>query len=104
MIMKNYILIFIWVCFWCVSCSGQQKNTVQIEKQKERTFTLPEVPVMLNTPELRASYVMEHYWDNFDFADTAYIHLPDITEQAIVNFMDLMNFFIPLLKYCFLLE
>ena len=35
--------------------------------------------------------VAEHYWDHFDFADTAYIHLPDITEQAIVNFMDLMG-------------
>ena len=45
---------------------------------------------MLDTPEARATFVCEHFWDNFDFADTAYIHLPDITEQAIVNFMDLM--------------
>jgi hypothetical protein len=45
---------------------------------------------MLDTPEARAIFVCEHFWDNFDFADTAYIHLPDITEQAIVNFMDLM--------------
>ena len=46
---------------------------------------------MAHVNELRAAYVMEHYWDNFDFSDTVFIHLPDITEQAIVNFMDLMN-------------
>lgn len=60
------------------------------QQQKKRSFQLPEVPVMLNTPEARATFVCEHYWDHFDFADTAYIHLPEITEQAIVNFMDLM--------------
>ena len=59
-------------------------------QQKKRGFQLPEVPVMLDTPEARATFVCEHFWDHFDFADTAYIHLPDITEQAIVNFMDLM--------------
>lgn len=88
--MKNVVLIFISVFFCCTSCSGQQKSSTQVTQQKERSFTLPEVPVMLDTPEARATFVCEHYWDNFDFADTAYIHLPDITEQAIVNFMDLM--------------
>ena len=88
--MKNVTLIFLLVFLSCTSCSGQQKSSVQAEQRKERTFTLPEVPTMLDTPEARANFVCEHFWDNFDFADTAYIHLPDITEQAIVNFMDLM--------------
>ena len=88
--MKNVVMIFITMFFCCTSCSGQQKNSTQATQQKERSFSLPEVPMMLDTPEARATFVCEHYWDNFDFADTAYIHLPDITEQAIVNFMDLM--------------
>ena len=80
-----------------VACgnAGQKAEAVkpktEQQQSKKRGFQLPEVPAMLNTPELRAAYVSEHYWDHFDFADTAYIHLPDITEQAIVNFMDLMN-------------
>ena len=61
------------------------------QEKKDRFFQLPEIPVMLDTPEKRAAYLARHYWDSFDFADTAYIHLPDITEQAVVNFMDLMN-------------
>ena len=74
-----------------ISCSGkQQRNTPIEEKEVSKSFSLPEIPTMLHSPEARAEYIGEHYWDNFDFADTTYIHLPDITEQAIVNFMHLM--------------
>jgi thiol-disulfide isomerase/thioredoxin len=38
----------------------------------------------------RANYLSRHYWDNFDFADTAYIHLPQITEQAFVDYIDVL--------------
>ena len=69
----------------------QQETTSTRQEEKKRTFQLPEVPVMLNNPELRASYVAQHYWDHFDFQDTIYIHLPEITEQAAVNFMDLLQ-------------
>lgn len=68
----------------------ENPQTEQVQ-QKQRGFQLPEVPVMLNTPELRMAYVVEHYWDHFDFRDTVYIHLPDITEQATVNYMDLLQ-------------
>lgn len=75
----------------CGNTQRKQEESASPQQQvKKRAFQLPEVPVMLDTPEARAAFVCEHYWDHFDFADTAYIHLPDITEQAIVNFMDLM--------------
>lgn len=80
--MKKFLCIHLMMVLFCTVGLCQQK--------KVRTFALPDIPVMLNTPEARATFLCEHYWDNFDFADTVYIHLPDITEQAIVNFMDLM--------------
>lgn len=80
----------------CGNTNKQSSNTEKIEQQeKKRGFQLPEVPVMLNTPELRAVYVTQHYWDHFDFRDTVYIHLPDITEQAAVNFMDILRLVSP---------
>ena len=96
--MKKLIIgIISVIMFGAVSCgnaarqkSGQEAPAVE-QEQKKRAFQLPEVPVMLQTPELRAKYVVEHYWDNFDFRDTAYIHLPDITEQAAVNYMDILG-------------
>ncbi len=87
--MKRFLFSALTILMFFPSCAGQQQKTVQ--QEVERNFTLPEVPSMLNTPEARAQFVSEHYWDHFDFADTAYIHLPDITEQAMVNFMDLMQ-------------
>ena len=90
--MKHFILFVLVMTFCGMSCSGQQKKVSPVKQEKEdRSFQLPEVPAMLDTPEDRASFVARHFWDHFDFTDTAYIHLPDITEQAIVNFMDLMN-------------
>ena len=94
--MMKRVLFVVWMTTFCLmSCSGQHKTDAKVQKgaevvKKERTFQLPEVPSMLVTPEDRAVYVVRHYWDHFDFADTAYIHLPDVTEQALVNFMDLM--------------
>ena len=58
---------------------------------QKRGFQFPEIPVMMTDPEQRAIFVANHYWDHFDFRDTMYIHLPDITEQAAVNFMDLLQ-------------
>ena len=53
-------------------------------------FPYPTVPDTLHTPETRAQYVMRHYWDRFDFADTTLLHRPEITEQGFANFADLM--------------
>ena len=93
--LKRGLFLFLLLALGMESCSGQQKTDAKVNAaeepvQKERTFQLPEVPSMLVTPEDRAIYVVQHYWDHFDFTDTAYIHLPDVTEQAMVNFMDLM--------------
>ena len=87
--MKHIHIYLLSVICFLISCSGNQYTKTTEETRKERSFQFPEIPVMLDTPDSRKAYLCEHYWDNFDFSDTAYIHLPDITEQAIVNFMDL---------------
>ena len=61
------------ICF-LISCSGNQHTQTTEETRKERSFQFPEIPVMLDTPDSRKAYLCEHYWDNFDFSDTAYIH------------------------------
>lgn len=75
--------------------NGGKKEVTQVptveQTIKKRGFQFPEIPVMLTDPDQRAIFVANHYWDHFDFRDTVYIHLPDITEQAAVNFMDLLQ-------------
>lgn len=87
------IVIF---CFCLVACNHGAKKEQQIadtsvKTEEQRTFQLPDIPVMLNTPEQRLDYLVQHYWDHFDFCDTTYIHLPDITDQAAVDYMDLLQ-------------
>ena len=86
--MKRLLVFAFAALSFFPSCQGQHKATGQ--KETPKAFVLPEVPASLNTPEARANYVCEHYWDHFDFADTTYLHTPEVTEQALVDFMDLM--------------
>lgn len=77
-----------------VSCGEKKQETGNADKAAEKktpAFTLPEVPVMLQSVEDRLHFVVNHYWDKFDFKDTAYIHAPDITEQAMANYIDLSD-------------
>lgn len=58
-------------------------------------FSLPAIPRTLSTPEQRADYLIRHYWNNVNFADTNYAHRPDITEQAWVDYIDLLTLMPP---------
>ena len=76
------------------ACSNGQASIKQskvIETDTITTLTLPTIPVMLNTTEQRADYLARHYWDNVNFADSNYIHHPEVTEQGWVNFIDILQ-------------
>ena len=76
------------------SCGGKKQENGNADKAGEKktlAFTLPEVPVMLQSAEDRLHFVVNHYWDKFEFKDTAYIHVPDVTEQAMANYIDLLT-------------
>ncbi len=75
-----------------IACKGQQENQTETGNTKGRTFQMVSVPGVITEPEDRAAYLVKHYWDKFDFMDTTLIHLPEITEQAISNYIDLMKY------------
>ncbi|MCI1648878.1 MAG: DUF5106 domain-containing protein [Bacteroides sp.] len=89
---KNLLLLFL-LTILCTSCahSAKQDKTPETSTDTLTTFTLPKLPVMLNTPETRAKFLAEHYWEHMNFNDTNYIHHPEITEQAWVNYIDLLK-------------
>lgn len=67
------------------ACGGNAKKKVV------REFKLPDVPVILSTPEERTDFLVKHYWQKFDFADTVLIGMEDITEQTFSNFIALLS-------------
>ena len=54
-------------------------------------FPLPEVPVMITDAQEGAIYLAKHYWDLFPFNDTALISQSDITEQGLVDYIQILN-------------
>lgn len=90
MIRKFILLLFTGLLLAC-NGNGQVQNNSQSKQEVKRTFELPDVPTTLKKVEERLDYVIAHYWDKFDFKDTAYIHLPEVTEQAIADYVDLLN-------------
>jgi thiol-disulfide isomerase/thioredoxin len=87
--MKHVYLFLLF--FPCAGCSGQQNNGAKTEQAEDpRTFRMISIPGILTEPTERANYLAKHYWDLFDFSDTAYIHLPAVTETALADFIDIM--------------
>ena len=58
--------------------------------QPQAQFPFPELPATLTEPEARKSYLLTHYWERFDFADTTLVNNRDVTEQGFVNFIALL--------------
>ena len=77
------------------ACSGQRNQKTEESNVAPPTFEMVSVPTLITDPVERAEYLVKHYWDKFDFKDTTYIHEPQVTEQALSNYIDLMNYVSP---------
>ncbi|NDV64863.1 DUF5106 domain-containing protein [Bacteroides sp. 224] len=84
-----FVLITLIILCSCKSgnASGQEKAEV---KDSIRKFVYTEIPTMYTEPEQRANFLAKHYWENFNFADTNYINLPEVTEQAWADFLNIL--------------
>lgn len=58
--------------------------------QGEREFPFPHIPDMIVEPQQRASWLLNHYWDNVDFNNAKIISDTAFIEQAFVNFLSIM--------------
>lgn len=88
----NPILFVTLLCIGFGSCSYAQNRKETEASRPAKEFRLPDVPDTLKDPEARASWLSLHYWDHFDFADTALISRPEITEQAFVDFVSILPY------------
>ena len=64
-----------------------------VQAQAQQSFPYPAIPDTLRSVEQRAGYLSDHYWDNYNFADTLLLKSKEVTEQGFVNFIDILNRF-----------
>ena len=88
---KVILLILLSVAASGCQAKKAEKAEVAVEQQQQRTFKLPDLPAVLQEPAERADYLALHYWDHFDFKDTAYVHLPEVTEQAFADYLSVLE-------------
>lgn len=71
----------------------------QAQAQPQQSFPYPALPDTLRSVEQRAGYLSEHYWDNYNFADTLMLKSEEVTEQGFVNFIDILGRFSPAIAH-----
>ena len=69
---------------------GSNRRDTQDNQTDDKVFKLPEIPEEITNSELRAQYLVEHYWDNFNFSNRDLINLPEVTEQAFVDYINIL--------------
>ena len=65
-------------------------DTVTVVQDVQR-YEPPVVPVMIRTKEERQRFLALHYWNDFDFADTTHFSKPEVTEQALADYLYLLG-------------
>lgn len=86
------VLMLLLLCSACNSKGVQKEQATEAEQTTTQGFELPQIPAMYTTPEQRTEFLVKHYWEHFNFSDTSYIHLPEITEQAYADFLNTTNY------------
>ena len=58
-------------------------------RAQEAAFPYPEIPDELEGPEARMAYLLEHFWQDYAFADSTAMNR-EVGEQGMVDFLNLM--------------
>ena len=80
--MKRFIFVT-WMVMGGVLCARSMRA------QGAAAFPYPEIPVSISEPRMRLSYLLNHFWDNFLFADTSQTNRK-LAEQGIADYLNLL--------------
>jgi hypothetical protein len=85
--MKTWIWIGIaFLLTAAVACKERAKKEEKAPAEPVREFRPVTIPSAYSDPQERAVYYVEHFWEHFDFTDTAYLHLR-VTEEAFSGYV-----------------
>lgn len=91
---------FLFFILGATACSSSRKASSNVELKRtgsstqivsENIFHLPQIPEVITSPEERGKFLVMHYWDRFDFSNERLISRPEITEQAFVDYIHILQ-------------
>lgn len=83
------LLSFVACCTVCCGVSAHASAAGSPQEPRPDELALPPIPDSLREPRLRAGYLLEHFWDAMEFADTLRSRDREFMEQNFVNFAGL---------------
>jgi hypothetical protein len=90
--MKKALLLISAALISFTACGGQKKQKTDATASSDSLTTIyrmPAIPQLISAPEDQGAWAIEHYWDDFNFADTLTVaRWSDYAEQAFVDFTD----------------
>lgn len=95
-----YIYFFLFFMVGVTACSSTRKASSDVEAKRtgvstpivsENIFHLPQIPDEITSSEERGKFLVMHYWDRFDFSNERLISRPEITEQAFVDYIHILQ-------------
>ena len=95
----NRWIIVLSVCV-LLSCGRTAQKTEEDGKAKaemtagqtqpeQQVFPMPEVPGMITSAEEARTYLVAHFWDEFDFQDVRLLRSKPVLAQGLANFVSL---------------
>jgi hypothetical protein len=57
----------------------------------QTNFPLPQIPETMTQPEERLTYLVNHYWDYYQFNDTTQVN-QDLGEQGFADFINILGY------------
>jgi len=100
-----YTYFFLFFVLGVTACSSSRKALSDVEPKRtglstqivsENIFHLPQIPDEITSSEERGKFLVMHYWDRFDFSNERLISRPEITEQAFVDYIHILQNYVPL--------
>lgn len=89
----KYIIIFLLLAISLeVNAQNNANSSSVSQSSRIEELELPVIPSSLRSPSERASYLIEHYWDNLDFTDTVKVQNSNLMEQSLVNFLSVLPY------------
>ena len=91
--MKKLIL-FASLIMLLSNCSNNKSNekSALVSGDSVEVMEMPEVPSDITDPNLRANYLLEHFWDNLNFKDTTRTYDLDFVQQNFANFASILPY------------